>query len=620
LERDALHLLNTTTTVFGDGIDSKISSKPDLFNEHEPHLALEGKQAQRLSITGKFIDRSQAELGSRGTAAYIKPILQQSSNSHPHNLSQPAASAPERPAPLNLPSHEICHPVNAQKESNNLQPTSRLLSKTHQLPPTKRGLDQPSTENSVTKLPSFQRPTIHSESTTEQKGFAGRSASCSIFDESTATLIGAASKKPSVDLKTFEWLAHNRESYEPSPVTADTMVDYLRSKHDHQAARNTGDQKAITSQAIQEAKIFTNASKSRGLIFSARQKLESERRRRFIDAQFAELDESSRFSSRYPILVNRGMWLSAALVEAGLISLALSAASVITRAKHGDRVLLIGNPELAWLVGSVVVLSCGIMLAFILLFKDGAFLCIKNRDIFGLHEVTNASPAVSFPKMKARYATPNDRETGYYYDRKTPKIGPTSRIAPARGIRQPGRDSFRNSTLVQPQAVHIISAPVVTKNINPQATKSDPSSQLQSNPRHKRLRVNTTDITRARHLNSSTLSSANSAAPLLHSPSSRYTPSTASPTPRSLTFPSPIHSRFATKNTDLRGPRHSTKLSRELKGRNMAIPLVDLDHDGSPITPGKRAKTFSMLLGDRGGSQGSVAPQLENPFLDTQGV
>ena len=396
-------------------------------------VALKQARSQNFKLD-EAVDRSQHHtLHTITSNSGLVPVTPQS---HPLARLSVHSSQPSQPISVspNQATNAIIH-----------SPTSESVP---QLPPAKHD-DQTSTDVE-TKHTDVNARASSVDLTSEARDvvkIAPRSPVSSVSSESkSSTLIGTASSKPSVDLKIFEYLSHNGIPFESSPIEADTTVQFLRSQHDHHALRNTESQKSATSRAKREAKFFSNASKSQDLILAARQKLEGDRHRKFVDLQFHELDEQSRFSNRYPLLVNRGLWLAVGLMEIGLISTALSVATIINRAKEGHEVLLLGEPELAWMVASVVVVGCGFLLACILLFKDGAFLCIKNRDIFGLHEVTR----VHSENTTMGFERPHDLESGKYYDQPFTELSATKQPFTATGIRQPGRDSFRNSTLVHP--------------------------------------------------------------------------------------------------------------------------------------------------------------------------
>jgi hypothetical protein len=536
------------------------------------------RQSQTLSIAAKSKDELTAKTISQAEEAFGKPVLPESLDSS-STPSQPAESEQIRPDPPGIP------PRANQRSSAQLV----NINLHEQVSP---------------RAPSFQ------DGNSTRRSRRGNSSS---FNDSTATtLIGTPSTKRSFDLKPIEWLVRNREHYLPSPVTTDTTVDFLRAQHDPPTTRNTTSQKAITAHAKREAQILENASKGRDLILSARAKLEADRRRRYINDKFSELDKSSRFSSRYPILVNRGIWLSTLLIEAGLISLALAVSAVITEAKHGDQVLLIGNPDLAWVVGSCIVLGCGVMLGCILLFKDGAFRWVKNRDVLGLQEVMTESPGVVGEKCRFRLPMVSDLESGRFYGGEAVETdrGEHDHVVHprmARAIRPVERDIVRDSTLVRPHTVHCTSAPAClqVRDTETAKTHQQPQDHQPPVPRKTSLRLNTTNIPNRGVSNTSQPSRANSTARLISSPTSRCTITTTSPTsptsptPQSISFPSPVHPRFPLKDRDSQGfDRPSTKVSRGLRVEDMNIQLDELNHDGSPIKPGRGNKTVSMVLGN----------------------
>jgi hypothetical protein len=154
-----------------------------------------------------------------------------------------------------------------------------------------------------------------------------------------------------------------------------------------------------------------------------------------------------------------------------------------------------------------------------------------------------------------------------------------------RGVRPAGRDSYRNSTLVRPVALHGRSAPACLQVKDFQTVKAQTQVKPPPVPEKSPLRVETTTIPSRRVTNTSR---ADSTARLVQSSSSRYTTTKMSPIARSITLPSPIHTRFPAHGLDLRGTRRSsTKLSRSSKFReeDMDVPMEDLTHDGSPVSP-----------------------------------
>ncbi|EPE28868.1 hypothetical protein GLAREA_00026 [Glarea lozoyensis ATCC 20868] len=146
------------------------------------------------------------------------------------------------------------------------------------------------------------------------------------------------------------------------------------------------------------------------------------------------------------------------------------------------------------------------------------------------------------------------------------------------GVRVAGRDAFRNSTLVRPQLVHMMSAPA---SLGRDKTVVDGSRE----PKSDTVQLNRHNTSQHSSLNLAVL------------PHPKVKPS--SPTLKTPTFPSPLHTR---------GPPIKTSGNWET-----GIPLEELNRDGSLLSTRSGGRIVP-----RDNVRGRV--EKENPFADSWAV